>query len=47
MTVDASDVDMISYMQLFRLDSDGVEIAYFTGDSAESAVTLRGIANDL
>lgn len=46
-TVEASDVDMISYMQLFRLDSDGVEIAYFTGDSAESAVTLRGIANDL
>lgn len=43
----AADVERISFLQLMRLDSDAVELAHWTGDSAEVLVTLRSFAHDL
>lgn len=42
-----ADVVQISYLALCRMDADGVEIAWFTGDSAEAAHSLRAIGNAL
>ena len=40
-----SDVALVSFMTLSRLDSDGVEINYFTGDSAQAAHPIRAIGH--
>lgn len=40
-TYQAGDFKKISFMSLCRLDSDGAEIAYFTGEAAEAANTMR------
>lgn len=40
-----SDIAMISFMMLSRLDADGVEINYFTGDSAQAAHPMRAIGH--
>jgi hypothetical protein len=41
-----ADVVSISFMALCRLDADGVEIAWFTGDVAQAATNLRATGND-
>lgn len=41
--VQPSDVVSISFMALCRMDADGVEISWFTGDAAEAAHPMRGI----
>lgn len=44
---DADDIRSISYMNLVRLDTDAVEIAWSRWDVAESALLTRGSRNDL
>lgn len=42
-----ADVSRISFMSLCRLDSDGVEMAWFTGDVAQAATNMRATGNDV
>lgn len=42
-----ADVNRISFMALSRLDGDGVEIAWFTGDSGQATTNVRATGNDL
>lgn len=42
-----ADVLQVSFLALSRMESDGVEIAWFTGQSAEAAHSLRAIGNGL
>jgi len=46
-TVQPSDVAMISYIALMRLDVDEVDIAYWKFDTAEVAPVMRGFQHDL
>lgn len=41
------DFRKVSFMALCRLESDAAEIAYFIGDTAESATTLRAARHDI
>lgn len=43
--VTPADVVSISFMALCRLDADGVEIAWFTGDAAQAVTNLRATGN--
>jgi hypothetical protein len=45
--VTPADVVAISYMALCRLDTDGVEISYFSGETAEAAHSVRAIGHDV
>jgi hypothetical protein len=45
--VQPADVVMVSFMAISRMDSDGVEIAYFTGDIAEASHPVRAIRYDV
>lgn len=40
-----SEISRVSFMALSRLDADGVEINYFTGDTAQAAHPIRAIGN--
>jgi len=42
-----ANVRVVSYLALMRLDSDGVELAWFTGDIAECAHPMRAIKHDV
>lgn len=44
--VTPADVARISFMSLCRLDGDGVELAWFTGDAAQAATNMRATGND-
>lgn len=44
--VNVADVAMISFMTLARLDADAVELAHWTGDTAELAAVFRSFKND-
>lgn len=43
----AAEIASVSFLALSRMDQDGIEIAWFTGDSAEAAHSLRAIGNGL
>lgn len=45
--VTPADVSRISFMSLCRLDGDGVELAWFTGDMAQAATNMRATGNDV
>lgn len=45
--VPAANFKTISFISLCRLDSDGVELAYFTGDIAEAANTMRAAGHGI
>jgi hypothetical protein len=55
MTIDAAlgrdiavaDVALVSFMALVRLDADQIELAYWTGDVADVAVSFRGFQHDV
>lgn len=46
-TINPGDVVAISFLTLVRLNSDAIELAFWTGDVAESAATLRSFRHDL
>jgi len=46
-TVTAADIALVSIMHLVRLDADSAEIAWWTWDVAEAALTVRGARDDL
>lgn len=45
--VTPADVVSISFMGVARLDADGIEISYFTGDNAEVSHNLRAIGSSV
>ena len=45
--VGVADVVGISYLALSRLDTDGVEIAWWSGELAEAAHSVRAVGHDL
>jgi len=45
--VTPADVARISFMSLCRLDGDGVELAWFTGDAAQAVTNMRATGNDV
>lgn len=46
-TVQPSEIAQVSFMALKRLDSDDVDIAYWTGSIAEVAVAMRSFQHDV
>jgi hypothetical protein len=42
-----TDIVQVSYVMLSRLDADGVEINYFTGDSAQASHPVRAIGHGI
>jgi hypothetical protein len=46
-TVPAAQVAKICFMTLARLDADAVELAYWTGNVAESATVMRSFRSDV
>lgn len=46
-TVSPSQIATVSFMALMRLESDDLDIAYWTGSIAEIAVVMRGFQHDL
>lgn len=42
-----ANVNRISFMALSRLDGDGVEIAWFTGEAGQATTNVRATGNDL
>lgn len=44
--VTPADVSRISFLSLCRLDADGVELAWFTGDAAQAATNMRATGNN-
>ncbi len=46
-TVPADGFALVSFLSLARQDSDAAELAWFTGDAAESAATLRSLRHDV
>lgn len=42
-----SEIARVSFMTLRRLDTDRIELAWWSGESAEAAFNLRSVANDL
>jgi hypothetical protein len=46
-TVNPADISEINYMAFMRLDSDGVELSWFSGEFAECAHNMRAIKHDV
>lgn len=46
-TVQPDDILLVSFLSLCRLESDAVELAWFTGEAVESATTLRSLRHDV
>lgn len=46
-TVTAADIALVSFMHLVRLDADAAEIAWWTWDVAQAALTVRGTRDDV
>lgn len=46
-SVAVSEVALVSFMHLLRLNTDAVELNWFARDSAESLLVSRGVRNDL
>ncbi|MGD9599937.1 MAG: hypothetical protein AB7V24_16060 [Steroidobacteraceae bacterium] len=45
--VTPADIARISFIALCRLDADGVELAWFTGDAAQASTNMRATGNDV
>jgi hypothetical protein len=46
-TLQLSDIALVSFMALMRNESDAAEIAYWTGDVADIAIAVRSFEHDL